>query len=76
LLAGMHTATRLGRTSIEVSIAFMRCLRADTRGSILLEYSVLIGSIALAGALGLVAVGIALVRSFDFARALLLSPIP
>jgi Flp pilus assembly pilin Flp len=72
----MHTATRVWRMNFEVASAFMRCLRTDTRGSILLEYAVLIGSIALAGALGLVAVGIALVRSFDFARALLLSPIP
>lgn len=72
----MHTAIRFSQTSVEVASAFMRGLRTDTRGSILLEYSVLIGSIALAGALGLVAVGIALVRSFDFARALLLSPIP
>lgn len=72
----MHPAIRFTRTSLEVVSAFMRGLRTDTRGSILLEYSVLIGSIALAGALGLIAVGIALVRSFDFARALLLSPIP
>jgi Flp pilus assembly pilin Flp len=48
----------------------------DERGSVLVEYSVLIGSIAIAGALGLVAVGISLVRSFDFVRGLLLCPIP
>ena len=72
----MPTAMQFGRASGQVVVAFMRGLRTDTRGSILLEYSVLIGSLALAGALGLVAVGIALVRSFDFARALLLSPIP
>jgi hypothetical protein len=42
----------------------------------MLEYSILIGSIAIAGSLGLVAVGVALVRSYDFAQALLLSPVP
>lgn len=48
----------------------------DAQGSIMVEYAVLIGTMALAGALGLVAVGISVVRSFDFVRALLLCPIP
>jgi Flp pilus assembly pilin Flp len=48
----------------------------DARGAVLVEYSVLVGAMAIAGALGLVAVGISLVRSFEFARALLLCPIP
>ena len=51
-------------------------LRADTRGALLVEYSVLIGVIAIAGSLGLVLVGLALVHSFDFVRGLLLCPIP
>jgi len=51
-------------------------LRADTRGALLVEYSVLIGAIAIAGSLGLVVVGLALVHSFDFVRGLLLCPIP
>lgn len=51
-------------------------LRADTRGALMVEYSVLIGVIAIAGSLGLVVVGVALVHSFDFVRGLLLCPIP
>ncbi len=51
-------------------------LRADTRGAIMVEYSVLIGVVAIAGSLGLVLVGLALVHSFDFVRGLLLCPIP
>jgi Flp pilus assembly pilin Flp len=51
-------------------------LNADQRGSVMLEYSILIGAVALAGALGLVAVGISVVHSFDFVRRMLLSPIP
>lgn len=42
----------------------------------MLEYAILIGSVAIAGSVGLVAVGAALVRSYDFAQALLLSPVP
>lgn len=51
-------------------------LGADTRGALMVEYSVLIGVIAIAGSLGLVIVGLALVHSFDFVRGLLLCPIP
>lgn len=51
-------------------------LRADTRGALLVEYSVLIGAIAIAGSIALVGVGLALVHSFDFVRGLLLCPIP
>lgn len=51
-------------------------LRTDTRGALMVEYSVLIGAVAIAGSLGLVVVGLALVRSFDFVRGLLLCPIP
>ena len=48
----------------------------DERGVAMLEYAILIGSIAIAGSVGLVAVGVSLVRSYDFAQALLLSPVP
>jgi Flp pilus assembly pilin Flp len=51
-------------------------LYADTRGALMVEYSVLIGAIALTASFGLVLVGVALVRSFDFVRGLLLCPIP
>jgi Flp pilus assembly pilin Flp len=51
-------------------------LYADTRGALLVEYSVLIGAIAVAASFGLVTVGIALVHSFDFVRGLILCPIP
>lgn len=62
--------------SLRSVLACVRGANADARGSVLVEYAVLVGAIALAGSLGLVAVGIAVVRSFDFVRALLLCPIP
>ena len=48
----------------------------DTRGALLLEYSILVGTVALACAVGLLIVGIAVLNSFGFVRELLLSAIP
>ena len=48
----------------------------DTRGALMLEYSIVIGTVALAGAVGLLIVGIAVLNSFGFVRELLLSAIP
>jgi Flp pilus assembly pilin Flp len=42
----------------------------------MVEYTVLIGGVALAGTVALVLVGAAVVRNFDFVRGLLLCPIP
>ena len=53
-----------------------RKLRLDTRGAVLLEYSILVGTVALACAVGLLVVGIAVLNSFGFVRELLLSAIP
>jgi hypothetical protein len=53
-----------------------RSLYRDTRGTVTIEYVVVIGTMALGGALGLVAVGLALVESFAFVRGLLLSGVP
>jgi len=49
---------------------------ADTRGALLLEYSIVVGTMALAGVVGLLVVGIAVLNSFGFVRELLLSAIP
>lgn len=51
-------------------------LLKDTRGAVMVEYSVLIGGIALAGAIGFIAVGTAVAENFEFVRGLLLCPIP
>lgn len=48
----------------------------DVRGALLVEYSVLIGAVAIGGSIGLVILGAAVVRNFDFVRGLLLCPIP
>jgi Flp pilus assembly pilin Flp len=48
----------------------------DARGAVLLEYSILVGTVALACAVGLLIVGIAVLNSFGFVRELLLSAIP
>jgi Flp pilus assembly pilin Flp len=42
----------------------------------MVEYTVLVGTIALGGALGLVFVGAAVARNFEFVRGMLLCPIP
>lgn len=61
-----------------MAIRSSRCrgLLEDTRGAVLLEYSILVGTMALAGALGLLLVGIATLNSFGFVRELLLSAVP
>jgi hypothetical protein len=51
-------------------------LHADTRGAILVEYSALIGGVAIAGAFGLVLVGAEVAKSLDFVRSMILCPIP
>jgi Flp pilus assembly pilin Flp len=51
-------------------------LLRDTRGSALLEYSILVGCVALGGCVGLVMVGVALLDSFEFVRRLILVPTP
>lgn len=48
----------------------------DTRGAALVEYSILVGCVALAGCFGLVVVGVALLDSFEFVRRLILVPTP
>jgi Flp pilus assembly pilin Flp len=42
----------------------------------MVEYTVLVGTVALGGALGLVLVGAAVARNFEFVRGMLLCPIP
>lgn len=54
----------------------LRQLRLDTRGAVLLEYSILVGTVALACAVGLFVIGVAVLNSFGFVRELLLSAIP
>jgi Flp pilus assembly pilin Flp len=51
-------------------------LRHDTQGAVMVEYTVLIGAVAIAGSIGLTAVGIAIAENFEFVRGMLLIPIP
>jgi hypothetical protein len=53
-----------------------RNLYRDTHGTVTIEYVVVIGTMAIGGALGLVVVGLALVESFAFVRGLILSGVP
>jgi len=48
----------------------------DTRGAVMVEYTVLIGAVALIGSVGFIAVGVAVVKNFAFVRGMLLCPIP
>jgi len=53
-----------------------KALLRDQRGAVLLEYSILVGTVALSCAVGLLVVGIAVMNSFGFVRELLLGAIP
>ncbi len=57
-------------------VAAAHALYRDTRGAVMVEYVILIGTMAIGGALGLVVIGLALVESFVFVRGLLLSGVP
>jgi hypothetical protein len=48
----------------------------DDAGSLTLEYAVLIGCVALGGALGLMGIGLALLESFVAIRSGVLAPFP
>jgi hypothetical protein len=63
-------------TYLSALAASGRNLHRDTRGTVTIEYVVVIGTMAIGGALGLVAVGLALVESFVFVRGLILSGVP
>ena len=58
------------------SKAVLARIPSDDRGAILVEYTVLVGAVAIAGAVGLIVVGIAIAESFEFVRGMLLIPIP
>lgn len=51
-------------------------LLRDSRGAVTLEYTVLVGGVAVASLLGFIAVGVAVTQNFSFVRSLLLCPIP
>ena len=53
-----------------------RSLAEDDTGSLTLEYAVLIGCVALGGALGLMGIGVALLESFVAIRSGVLAPFP
>lgn len=66
----------LARSSIAIQRCRLTALWADARGAVLVEYTILIGTLALAGIIGLIAVGIAVLNSFSFVRGLLLGAAP
>jgi Flp pilus assembly pilin Flp len=48
----------------------------DTRGLVMLEYSILIGTVALGSAIAFITVGVAIVNNFDLVRAMLVCAFP
>jgi hypothetical protein len=48
----------------------------DTRGTVMLEYSILMGTVALGSAAAFISVGVAFVNNFDLVRSLLLCVFP
>jgi hypothetical protein len=49
---------------------------ASDEGGVMVEYAVLVGALALGGAIGLVGVGVALVDNYELVRSLILAPLP
>ena len=66
----------LARSSVAVQRRRLPTLLADARGAVMVEYTILIGTLALAGIIGLIAIGIAVLNSFSFVRGLLLGAAP
>jgi hypothetical protein len=62
--------------SNRTAVSRARELFSDSRGAVMLEYTITVGAIAIAGALGLLAIGIAVVQNFQFVRSLILCAIP
>jgi hypothetical protein len=48
----------------------------DTRGIVMLEYSILMGTVAIGSAIAFITVGVAFVRNFDLVRGVLLCVFP
>jgi hypothetical protein len=73
----LHSQLRAQRTTRgSFPRQLFRALRGDCAGSLTLEYAVLIGCVALGGALGLVGIGLALLDSFVAIRSGVLAPFP
>jgi Flp pilus assembly pilin Flp len=53
-----------------------KSLWRDTRGAVMVEYSILIGTIAIGSAIAFITVGVAFVNNFDVIRAMLLCVFP
>ena len=51
-------------------------LWSDTRGVVMLEYSILIGTVAIGSAVAFITLGVAFVNNFDRVRGLLLTLFP
>ncbi|HVW29680.1 MAG TPA: hypothetical protein VHC69_30160 [Polyangiaceae bacterium] len=51
-------------------------LWADTRGVVMLEYSILMGTVAIGSAIAFITLGVAFVNNFDLVRGLLLTLFP
>lgn len=51
-------------------------LMTDERGAVMVEYSVVVGTVAVISFGAFIALGIALARNFDFVRSNLLFPFP
>jgi len=71
-----NTMSNRGSSEKQIESSKLHEAMNDEHGALMLEYSIVIGTVALAGAVGLLFVGIAVLNSFGFVRELLLSAIP
>jgi Flp pilus assembly pilin Flp len=60
----------------DTSTTQRQSLWRDTRGTVMLEYSILMGTVALGSAAAFISVGVAFVNNFDLVRSLLLCVFP
>jgi hypothetical protein len=51
-------------------------LWSDTRGVVMLEYTILMGTVALGSAIAFISLGVAFVNNFDLVRGLILCLFP
>jgi Flp pilus assembly pilin Flp len=51
-------------------------LWSDTRGTVMLEYTILMGTVAIGSAIAFISVGVAFVNNFDLVRGLILCLFP
>jgi hypothetical protein len=73
---GWRGSRSMGSPMNDARSAKRLSLWEDTRGTVMLEYSILMGTVAIGSAIAFISLGVAFVNNFDLVRGLLLAIIP